>query len=74
MLLDLIEAFFPLATSLGLDFLTLGLPAADSRLAVLRQRFSTRAWRSRLYRVDWPAQIEEPMNGRAAFLPDLALL
>jgi hypothetical protein len=74
MLLDFISAFFPLARSLGLDFLTLALPAADSRLAALHRRFSTRAWRSRLYRVDWPARTGESINRRAAFLPDVALL
>lgn len=72
---DFIEAAFPLAMQLGAEFLTLGLPATDSRLPELRRRFSTRTWRSRLYRVDWPDC--NPVDFRdtgAAFLPDVALL
>ena len=49
-----IEALFPLAAELGLEYLTLALPATDSRLSILRRRASTREWQSRLYRVDWP--------------------
>lgn len=72
---DFIESAFPLAMRLGAKFLTLGLAAADSRLPTLRRRFSTRTWRSRLYRVDWPdCTSVEFLETGAAFLPDLALL
>ena len=75
MLADFVEACFPPAVRMGLEYLTLALPATDPRLAVLQRRFSTRVWRSRLYRVDWsddPRAILDP--GGPAFLPDVALL
>lgn len=67
-----LEAFFPLAAQSGIEFLTLALPATDVRLPVLRSRFSTHNYRSRLYRVDWPEQPTIEVAG--AFLPDVALL
>ncbi len=70
-----VEAFFPFARSSGVDFLTLALPSDDARLPALRDRFSTRTWCSRLYRVDWPDRA--PVGFRvkeAAFLPEVALL
>lgn len=72
---DFIGAASPFAARMGLEFLTLALPATDPRLPGLRRRFSTRTWRSRLYRVDWPgeARMELGRNG-APFLPDVALL
>ena len=72
---DFIEAVFPLAAKVGVEFLTMALPATDSRLPALRRRFSTRTWRSRLYRVDWPGctPVEFRSSG-ARFLPDVALL
>ncbi|MEO6784675.1 MAG: hypothetical protein ABI318_00975 [Chthoniobacteraceae bacterium] len=69
---EFIEAFFPLAQRSGVEFLTLALPADDARLPALRRRFSTRTWRSRLYRVDWPEQPAVKVEG--TFLPDVALL
>lgn len=75
MLPDFIEAFFPVAAQLGLEFLTLALPMSDPRLPAVRRRFSTRTWPSRLYRVDWPEQTPFRFHPRgAAFLPDVALL
>ena len=74
LLADFIEAFFPLAADVGAEFLTLALPATDARLPALRRRFSTRTWRSRLYRVDWPGQAAMELGGGAVFLPDVALL
>lgn len=75
MLPDLIEAAFPLARQVGAEFLTLALPATDSRLPALRRRFSTRTWRSRLYRVDWPSRAPGEFDAKgAAFLPDVGLL
>jgi hypothetical protein len=75
MLPDFVEAAFPLAVEASVEFLTLALPTMASCLPALRARFSTRSWRSRLYRVDWPdhAPVEFSERG-AAFLPDVALL
>ena len=75
MLSDFIAALFPMAAQTGIEFLTLALPAIDPRLPKLRRRFSTRTWRSRLYRVDWPdhTRLEMRVQG-AAFLPEVALL
>lgn len=73
MLPDFIEAFFPLAAQSGVEFLTLALPTTDPRLPALRRRFSTRTWRSRLYRVSWPGQPCIDFEA-AGFLPDVALL
>jgi len=72
MLPDFIAGFFPLAARSGVEFLTLALPANDPRLPALRRRFSTRTWRSRLYRVSWPGQPSPDLSG--TFLPDVALL
>lgn len=72
---DFIEAFLPLAEQAGAEFLTIALPPMDSQLPALRRRFSTRTWRSRLYRVDWPGEAPFGFGKRAApFLPDVALL
>jgi hypothetical protein len=70
---DFVESFFRLAAQCDIEFLTLALPATDPRLPTLRQRFSTRTWRSRLYRVDWSGQAPTEFIG-APFLPDVALL
>ena len=69
---DFIAEFFPLAAGLGIEFLTLALPTDDPRLPALRRRFSTRTWRSRLYRVAWPEQASHDLSG--TFLPEVALL
>ena len=72
---ELVEAFFPLASASGAEWLTLALPAGDTRLKVLRRRFTTRAWPSRLYRVSWPEQPEfEFVSPERRFLPEVALL
>jgi hypothetical protein len=72
---DFIEAAFPLAAQAGVEFVTLALPTTDSRLSALRRRFSTRTWRSRLYRVDWPDRAPVEFSARGATpLPDVALL
>lgn len=74
-LTDFIKAAFPLAAQIGAECLTIALPTTDSRLPALRRRFSTRTWRSRLYRVDWPdrAPVEFSTRG-VTFLPDVSLL
>ncbi len=72
---DFVAAFFPWAACLGVEFLTVMLPATDTRLPVMRRRFSTRTWTSRLYRVDWPERTPlELIETQAPFLPDVALL
>lgn len=72
---DFVEAFFPLASQIGAEFLTLALPTLDPRLPALRHRFSTRTYRSRLYRVDWPGLTPVGFGGTDwPFLPDVALL
>jgi hypothetical protein len=72
---DFVGAAFPFAAQTGIEFLTLALPTADRRLPVLRRRFSTRTWRSRLYRVAWPEHAAfEFQNADAPFLPDIAFL
>jgi hypothetical protein len=70
---DFVEACFPLAARLGVEFLTLGVLSKDARLGGLRRRFRTRAWPSQLYRVDFP---DQPVLGLEAggCQPDLALL
>ena len=67
-----VEAMFPHAAKLGAEFVTLALPGGDPQAAELRRVFSTRTWRSRLYRVSWPGQV--PLEVRGPFLPDVALL
>lgn len=69
---DFVASLFGPAHEAGLEFLTLGLPAADDRLRLLRRRFSTRTWRSRLYRVDWPDL--PTVEVRGTILPDVAFL
>ena len=71
---DFIETFFPLARQLGIRFLTLAFPTGDPRPAQVRRRFSTQAWYSRLYRVDWPGGERFEFSGGRPFLPDVALL
>ena len=72
---EVIAAAFPLARKIGLEHVTLALPADDPRLRVLKRRFSHRVYRSRLYRVGWPDEgfLEMTMTGRR-FLPDVSLL
>lgn len=72
---DFIAGFFPAAAELGLEFLTLALPSNDSRLRALQKRHRTRAWPSRLYRVQWPDQPGKPIEQiDKPFLPEIALL
>ena len=71
---DLIAAFFPLAAEIGAEYLSVVLPSMDPTLPALRHRFSTRTWRSRLYRVDWPDRARSEFGTGRAFLPEGALL
>lgn len=74
-LLDLIGTLRAKASERGIQLLTLGLDAADPRLAGIRANFSCREYRSRIYVVRWPG-----LGGRAAELdgrplaPEAALL
>jgi hypothetical protein len=72
---EFIEAALPAAARLGVEFVTLALPASDPRIAALRRRFSVRIWKSRLYRVDWPdfPRIELTAE-QTHVLPEVALL
>jgi hypothetical protein len=75
MLPDFVESCFSAAAETGIEFLTLALPTMDGRLPELRRRFTTRTWRSRLYRVDWPDRGSMKMQAqRVRFLPDIAFL
>jgi hypothetical protein len=64
-----------IAAQRGIEWLTLGFAANDSRLETIRQRFRCREYRSRLYLVRWPN-----LGGTAAELdqrilaPEVALL
>lgn len=71
---DLVEGFSPVASALGIAWLTLALPADDPRLPMLRRRFITRSWASRLYRVSWPEQPEFKFAPDRKFLPEASLL
>ena len=72
---ELVEAFFPLASKLGIEWLTLALPNGDACLSVLQRKFFTRAWPSRLYRVSWPEQSAFDFVSREwRFLPEVSLL
>jgi hypothetical protein len=71
--IDLVLAFRREAAARGIDYLTLALPSADSRLARLQRRFCCRAYASRIYRVQWPGQREFALDARVV-LPDVALL
>lgn len=72
---DLITLCAPAARQCGIEFLTLGLAANDSRLPMLKRHFNSRVYQSRLYRVAWPdspaiSQDFDPTH----CLPEVALL
>jgi len=72
---DVIQAFCPLARELGVDWFTLSLPANDERVNRVRNRFVTRVWPSRLYRVSWPDDVcTNPLRSDLPVLPEAALL
>jgi hypothetical protein len=58
----------------GLTHLTLGFPADDPRLAVVRGAFPVRTYSTRLYSVSWPDEAAPPPFDRRPFAPDLAFL
>jgi hypothetical protein len=74
MLPDFIASFFPMAASLGIDFITLALPAADDRIAHLRRRFHPRTWNSLLFEVRWPDQRTQELAPATPIMPDVSLL
>ena len=63
------------ASTLKIDYLTLGFDARDPRLAYLRKVFQPREYASRLYVVYWDdgAQLAQSLDGRL-LAPELALL
>jgi hypothetical protein len=71
---DFIKAAFPLARQIGAEFLTIALPTTHASLPSLRKCLSTRTWRSRLYRVEWPDQTATEFTSGDPFIPDIALL
>lgn len=71
-LLDLLAAFGREAVARRLDYIMLGLPEDDPRLATLRSRFKSREYRSRLYTVHWSDATLALHAGQ--FNPELALL
>ncbi len=74
-LIDLVSKLRDMARQRKIQFLTLGFAANDVRLAMLRNQFHFREYRSRLYVVRWPQ-----LGGSAAELdrrslaPEVALL
>jgi hypothetical protein len=75
LLLDLVHLCAARASEKGLEFLTLGFGAQDSRAGAVCGAFRCHKYLSRLYQVNWPG-IEtnlEALDGRA-FLPDVAFL
>lgn len=67
-----IEALFPHVAALGAEYLTVALPRFDPSAEALRRSFTTRTWRSRLYRVSWHGQPAVEITG--PILPDVGLL
>lgn len=56
----------------GAEFITVALPRWHEATSAIRHSFTTRTWRSRLYRVSWPGDNPLELNGEV--LPDVALL
>lgn len=54
MLVSLLDQCRNRAAAAGLDFITVGFAAADSRLAAARRHFRRREYVSRIYQVFWP--------------------
>lgn len=74
-LIALIARLRKFAAGRGIDFLTLGFAANDSRLASLRRNFRCREYRSRVYVVRWPGLggSAQELDGRCLG-PEVALL
>jgi hypothetical protein len=73
LLVTLIKSILPAAAQRGLEFLSLGFSAGDTRLAAVRRHFRCREYHTRLYQVVWDPSKELVLDNRP-FLPDLALL
>jgi hypothetical protein len=74
-LISLIAGLRIIAEAKGIQFLTLGFAASDPRLALLRTRFRSREYRSRIYVVSWPGLggLARDLDGRCLG-PEVALL
>ncbi len=56
----------------GVGFITVALPRLHETTAAIRRSFTTKTWRSRLYRVSWPG--DDALEIKGAVLPEVALL
>jgi hypothetical protein len=74
-LVALIVRLRKIAARRGIEFLTLGFAANDSRLGTLRRNFRCREYRSRIYVVRWPGLggSAQELGGRCLG-PEVALL
>lgn len=74
-LLVIVESSLAVAAKCSLEYIVIGFASDDPRLAVVRDHFRCREFRTRLYCVHWP---DAPAGIRAfdgrLFLPDIALL
>jgi hypothetical protein len=70
---ELISGFCRRGAECGIDYLTFALPSRDPRLTFLQRRFCSRAYRSRIYRVEWAGMPRIDFDQRTVF-PDVALL
>jgi len=63
------------AATKGIEYITLGFDARDSRLQTVCKGFPCRKYLSRLYQVQWPGAelVSEPLEGRT-LVPDIASL
>ena len=71
----LIDALAGKAHGAGIEMLAIDLDSRDPRLALLRRKFVTRSYQTRLYMVSWPdcpSQLPPP-DGRLMY-PEIALL
>jgi hypothetical protein len=74
LLTRLVDLCLPMARRRGLDFLTLGFAAPDLSLSELRDQFSCREYRSRLYRVRWRNTHSGIILEKRPIAPEVALL
>lgn len=75
LLIQLIDRLASRASHANIDMLCIGMDIRDARLKVLQRRYSTRIYRTRLYRVAWEDEgnPHPPLDGRLVY-PEVALL